>query len=124
MKAYKYLHKKYHAFLDHIVDKRRENKEIKYIPQLCDFPNVFTEDLPGLPRICEVKFRIDQVLGADPAEKDPYLLAHLEMQELFGQLQDILDKGFIRPSCLPWGSPVLFVKKKDGPLEYASIINS
>lgn len=49
MKAMKYLHKKYYAFLAHIVDKRDKKKEIKEVPQVCDHPNVCSEDLPGLP---------------------------------------------------------------------------
>ncbi|GJT21543.1 putative reverse transcriptase domain-containing protein [Tanacetum coccineum] len=61
-----------------------------------------------------VEFRIDLVPGATPVVKSPYRLAPLEMQELSGQLQELQDKGFIRPSHFPWGAPVLFVKKKDG----------
>ncbi|GKC57552.1 putative nucleotidyltransferase, ribonuclease H [Tanacetum coccineum] len=61
-------------------------------------------------------FRIDLVPGVMPVEKSPYRLAPLEMQELSGQLQELQDKGFIRPSHSLWGAPVLFVKKKDGSL--------
>ncbi|GJR69026.1 putative reverse transcriptase domain-containing protein [Tanacetum coccineum] len=62
----------------------------------------------------QVEFRIDLVLGVTSVAKSPYRLAPSEMQELFRQLQELQDKGFIRPSHSPWGAPVLFVKKKDG----------
>ena len=113
-KTQKYLHKKCSAFLAHIVDKRRKIKEIKDIPQVCDFPDVFPEDLPGIPPVRQVEFRIDLIPGAAPVAKSPYRLAPSEMQELSSQLQELLDKGFIRPSFSPWGAPILFVKKKDG----------
>ncbi|GKA38575.1 reverse transcriptase domain-containing protein [Tanacetum coccineum] len=74
------------------------------------------EDEPKLGDISVVEFRIDLVPGATPIAKSPYRLAPSEMQELSGQLQELQDKGFIRPSYSPWGAPVLFVKKKDGSL--------
>ncbi|GJX05461.1 putative reverse transcriptase domain-containing protein [Tanacetum coccineum] len=79
-----------------------------------DFEDVFLEDLMGLPPQRQVEFRIDLVPRATPIAKSPYRLAPSEMQELSGQLQELQDKGFIRPSHSPWGAPVLFVKKKDG----------
>ncbi|KAI3819336.1 hypothetical protein L1987_13163 [Smallanthus sonchifolius] len=79
-----------------------------------DFPEVFPEDLSGLPPIRQVEFRIDLVPGANPVAKSPYRLAPSEMQELSSQLRELSDKGFICPSVSPWGAPVLFVKKKDG----------
>ncbi|GKC21935.1 putative reverse transcriptase domain-containing protein [Tanacetum coccineum] len=72
------------------------------------------EDLSGLPPQRQVEFRIDLVPGVTPIAKSPYRLAPSEMQELSRQLQELQDKGFIRPSYSPWGAPVLFVKKKDG----------
>ncbi|GKD34982.1 putative reverse transcriptase domain-containing protein, partial [Tanacetum coccineum] len=74
----------------------------------------FSEDLPGLPSVRQVEFQIDLIPGAAPVARAPYRLAPLEMQELSDQLQELADQGFIRPSTSPWGSPVLFVKKKDG----------
>ena len=112
--THKYLHKKCRAFLAHIVDRKRKTKEIKDIPQVCDFPYVFPEDLLGIPPIRQVEFRIDLIPGATPVAKSPYRLAPSEMQELSSQLQELLDKGFIRPSFSPWGAPILFVKKKEG----------
>ena len=79
-----------------------------------DYTYVFPEELPGIPPERQVEFRIDLVPGAAPIAKAPYRLAPPEMQELSTQLQELLDKGFIRPSSSPWGAPILFVKKKDG----------
>ncbi|GJV76228.1 hypothetical protein Tco_1507812 [Tanacetum coccineum] len=79
-----------------------------------DFPKVFPEDLPGLPPTRQVKFQIDLVSGAAPVARSSYHLAPAEMQELSTQLQELSDKGFIRLSSLPWGAPVLFLKKKIG----------
>nr|GEY19799.1 putative reverse transcriptase domain-containing protein [Tanacetum cinerariifolium] len=71
-------------------------------------------DLPGIPPARPVEFQIDMVLGDVPVARAPYRLAPSEMKELAEQLQELSDKGFIRPSSSPWGAPVLFVKKKDG----------
>ncbi|GJW07847.1 putative reverse transcriptase domain-containing protein [Tanacetum coccineum] len=78
------------------------------------FSEVFPEDLPGLPLARPVEFQIDLILGAAPVSRAPYRLAPSEMKELSEQLQELSNKGFIRPSSSPWGAPVLFVKKKDG----------
>nr|GFA17183.1 putative reverse transcriptase domain-containing protein [Tanacetum cinerariifolium] len=83
--------------------------------------SLFTTDLIPLGitkalRNMKVKFHMDLVPGATPGAKSSYRLAPSEMQELSGQLQELQDKGFIRPSHFPWGAPVLFVKKKDGSL--------
>lgn len=114
IKARKYLQKRYGAFLAHVVDTKKKGKEIKDIPEVCNFPDVFPEDLPGVPPVRQVEFRIDLVPGAAPVARAPYRLAPSEMQELSSQIQELLDKGFIRPSFSPWGAPILFVKKKDG----------
>ncbi|GKF03575.1 hypothetical protein Tco_0030498, partial [Tanacetum coccineum] len=71
-------------------------------------------NLPGLPRTRHVEFQIDLVPGAAPVARSPYRLAPAELQELSTQLQELSDKGFIRPGSSPWGAPILFVKKKDG----------
>ncbi|GKD78574.1 putative reverse transcriptase domain-containing protein [Tanacetum coccineum] len=83
-------------------------------PDYREFPEVFPEDLPGLPPVCQVEFQIDLMPGAAPVARAPYRLAHLEMQKLSNQLQELVDRCFIRPSTSPWGAPVLFVKKKNG----------
>ncbi|GKD64685.1 putative reverse transcriptase domain-containing protein [Tanacetum coccineum] len=75
---------------------------------------VFPEDLSGLPPTRQVEFQIDLMPGAALVARAPYRLAPFEMKELSEQLQELSDKGFIRPSSSPWGAPVLFVKKTDG----------
>ncbi|GKD50129.1 putative reverse transcriptase domain-containing protein, partial [Tanacetum coccineum] len=79
-----------------------------------DFPEVFPNDLSRLPPIQEVEFRIELTPRTTPIAKSPYRLAPSELEELSGQLKELQDKGFIRPSSSPWGASVLFVKKKDG----------
>nr|GFC37323.1 putative reverse transcriptase domain-containing protein [Tanacetum cinerariifolium] len=66
-----------------------------------DFPEVFPEDLPGLPLIRPVEFQIDLVPGAAPVAREPYRLAPSEMKELAEQLKELSDKGFIRPGSSP-----------------------
>ncbi|WVZ79724.1 hypothetical protein U9M48_027272 [Paspalum notatum var. saurae] len=90
-----------------------EVDEIRKIPVVCDFSDVFPEELPGLPPDRDVEFRIDLVPGTAPVSKRPYRMAPDELKELKIQLQEQLDKGFIRPSSSPWGCPALFVEKKD-----------
>ncbi|GKE55028.1 putative reverse transcriptase domain-containing protein, partial [Tanacetum coccineum] len=83
------------------------------VPTVRDFPEVFLEDLPRLPPTRQVEFQIDLVSGTAPVSRASYKLAPLKLQELSTQLQEVSDKGFIRPSSSPWGALVLFVKKKD-----------
>nr|GFA01766.1 putative reverse transcriptase domain-containing protein [Tanacetum cinerariifolium] len=78
------------------------------------FPEVFPEELPGLPLTRQVEFQIDLIPGAAPVARAPYRLASFEMKELSKQLQELSDKGFIRRSSSPWGASVLFIKKNDG----------
>ncbi|GJV15105.1 putative reverse transcriptase domain-containing protein [Tanacetum coccineum] len=119
-KAQKYLLQGCHIFLAHITIKetgdKSKKKQLEEVPIVKNFPEVFPEDLPGLPPTRQVEFHIDLVPGAAPVARAPYRLAPSEMKELADQLQELSDKGFIRPSSSPWGAPVLFVKKKDGSL--------
>ncbi|GKF89220.1 hypothetical protein Tco_0263183, partial [Tanacetum coccineum] len=95
-------------------DGRQVREErLEDVPIIQDFPNVFPEDLPGLPPTRQVEFQIDLILGAAPIARAPYRLPPSEMKELSEELKELSDKGFIRPSSSPWGAPVLFVKKKD-----------
>ncbi|KAI3827856.1 hypothetical protein L1987_01943 [Smallanthus sonchifolius] len=87
--------------------------QIADIPIACDHPDVFSKELPGLPPGRQIEFRIELIPRAKPVAKPPYRLAPSELKELMKQIQELLDKGFIRPSTSPWGVPVLFVKKKD-----------
>ncbi|GJX63251.1 hypothetical protein Tco_0296151 [Tanacetum coccineum] len=96
------------------MEKKSDEKRLEDIPVVREFPEVFPEDLPGLPPVCQVEFQIDLMPGAAPVARAPYKLAPSEMQELSNQLQELADRGFIQPSTSPWGALVLFVKKKDG----------
>ncbi|GJZ09724.1 putative reverse transcriptase domain-containing protein [Tanacetum coccineum] len=105
-------------FLAHVTTKKAEDKSkekrLEDVPIVQDFPEVFPEDLPGIPPTRQVEFQIDLIPGAAPVARAPYRLASSEMKELSDQLKELSDKGFIRSSSSPWGAPVLFVKKKDG----------
>jgi hypothetical protein len=90
--------------------------EIQDIPVVCEFPDVFPEDLPGLPPERDVEFVIELKPGTAPISRRLYLMPPNELAELKTQLQDLLEKGFIRPSSSPWGYPAIFVKKKDQTL--------
>ncbi|GJS75429.1 putative reverse transcriptase domain-containing protein [Tanacetum coccineum] len=117
-KAQEYMAKGCQVFLVQISAKKEEDKsegeQIKEVPIVRDFPEVFPEDLPGLPLAQPVEFQINLIPGAAPVARAPYRLAPSKMKELSEQLQELSDKGFIRPSSSHWGAPFLFVKKKDG----------
>nr|GEV26446.1 reverse transcriptase domain-containing protein [Tanacetum cinerariifolium] len=95
-------------------EDKLEGKQLKDVPIVRDFPEVFPEDLPSLTPARPVEYHIDLISGTAPVARAPYRLAPSEMKELSEQLQELSDKGFIRPSSSPWGAPILFVKKKDG----------
>jgi hypothetical protein len=81
-----------------------------------ELPDMFPEDLPGTPLERANEFKIELQSSTAPIAKAPYKMAPLELIELKTQLQDLLDKGFIRPSSSPWGCPALFISKKDKDL--------
>ncbi|GKA49581.1 putative reverse transcriptase domain-containing protein, partial [Tanacetum coccineum] len=83
------------------TDDKSEEKRLEDVPTVRDFPEVFPKDLPRLPPTRQVKFQIDLVLGTAPVARAPYRLAPSELQELSTQLQELSDKGFIRPSSSP-----------------------
>ncbi|GJV24886.1 putative reverse transcriptase domain-containing protein [Tanacetum coccineum] len=93
---------------------KADEKKLDDIHVVRDFPEVFPDDLLGLPLVRETEFCIDLILGASPVVRSPYRLASSEMFELSNQLKKLQEKGLIRPSHSPWEAPVLFVKKKDG----------
>ena len=78
-----------------------------------EFKEVFPDEIPHLPPKREIEFSIDLVPGEPPIPRAPYRMSPPELMELKMQLQELLDKGYIRPSVSQWGAPVLFVKKKD-----------
>ncbi|GJQ90414.1 putative reverse transcriptase domain-containing protein [Tanacetum coccineum] len=86
--------------------------QIEDVQIVRDFPEVFPEDLPGLPPARPVEFQIDLILGAAPVARAPYRLAPPEMKELLEQLQELSDKGFIRPSSSPWGARSCLSKRR------------
>ena len=90
--------------------------ELNKVPVVCEFPDVFPEELPGMPPDREIEFRIELAPGTTPIYKKPYRMAPSELIELKKQIKELLEKGYIRASSSPWGSPILFAKKKDGTL--------
>ncbi|KAK4383425.1 Retrovirus-related Pol polyprotein from transposon.6 [Sesamum angolense] len=104
------------AYLAHVIDAEKVSPTLEEIPVLRDFPEVFPDDLPGLPPHREVDFTIETLPGVAPISIAPYRMTPVELQELKKQLEELLEKGFVRPSTSPWGAPVLFVKKKDGSM--------
>ncbi|KAA0064121.1 pol protein [Cucumis melo var. makuwa] len=99
-----------------MVDTKEVDVSLSSEPVVRDYLDVFPEELPGLPPHREIEFAIELEPGTVPISRAPYRMAPAELKELKVQLQELLDKGFIRPSVLPWGAPVLFVKKKDGSM--------
>ena len=116
VKAERLLRQGCEAFLASVVASSEQTAELGDIPIVRDFPDVFLEDLLGLPPERVVEFTIDLVPDSRPISIPPYRLDPLELKELYTQLQELAEKGFIRPSSSPWGAPVLFVKKKDGTM--------
>ncbi|GJR86391.1 putative reverse transcriptase domain-containing protein [Tanacetum coccineum] len=94
-------------------ENSKKKSDLRTVTHCTDFPGVFPEDLPGLPPSQQVEFQIELVPGVAPVARAPYRLAPTELQKLSTQLQELSNKGFIRPSSSPWGAPILFVKKKD-----------
>jgi len=97
-------------------DIRHAANAIRPLTVVCEFPDVFPEDLPGLPPDRDIEFKNDLILGTAPISRRPYRMPPNELVELKKQLQELLEKGLIRPSSSPWGCPALFVKKKDKSL--------
>ncbi|TYK01103.1 DNA/RNA polymerases superfamily protein [Cucumis melo var. makuwa] len=116
LKAEKLLRKGCTAFLTHIVVVQREKLKPEDVPVVKEFHKVFPDDLSGLLPDREIEFTIELLPGTAPISQAPYRMAPSELKEWKMQLQELVDKGYIRPSISPWGAPVLFVKKKDGTL--------
>ncbi|GKF40543.1 putative reverse transcriptase domain-containing protein, partial [Tanacetum coccineum] len=119
-KAQEYMAKGCQIFLAQISAKKEEDKsegkQLKDVPIIRDFLEVFLEDLPSLHLARLVEFQIELIPGFAPVARASYRLAPSKMKELSEQLQELSDKGFIRPSSSPWGAPVLFVKRRTGHL--------
>ncbi|MBM1124153.1 reverse transcriptase family protein, partial [Klebsiella pneumoniae] len=89
---------------------------LEHLPVVLEFPDVFPDDLSGLPPIREVEFTIDVIPGTEPISVAPYRMAPGEMTELWNQIEELKQKGYIRASSSPWGAPALLVPKKDGTM--------
>ena len=104
------------GYLATVRDTQQGELKLEDIPIVREFPDVFPKDLSGLPPNREIEFSIDLLPGSSLISKAAYRMAPAELGELKAQLQELLNKGFIKPSVSPWGAPVLFVKKKDGSM--------
>ena len=116
MMAGKMLRKSYPGYLAYAVEVRDDDMRLEDIPVVREFPDVFPDDLPGLPPDREIDFQIELAPGTEPISRPPYRMAPAELKELKVQMEEMVNKGFVRPSTSPWGAPVLFVKKKDGSM--------
>ena len=110
------LRKGCQGYLAYVVETGKKGTIVDEIPIVREFPNVFPNDIVGLPLDREVEFTIDLILRTEPISI-PHRMAPAELRELQAQLEELLSTGFIRPSISPWGAPVLFVKKKYGSLQ-------
>ncbi|GJW58156.1 putative nucleotidyltransferase, ribonuclease H [Tanacetum coccineum] len=88
------------------MNAKVSEKKQEEIIMVRDFPKVFLDDLSGLPPIQEIEFWIELTPGATLVAKSPYCLASFELEEFLGQLMELQDKGFIRPTSSPWGAPL------------------
>ncbi|KAE8728997.1 putative cellulose synthase A catalytic subunit 2 [Hibiscus syriacus] len=104
------------AFIANVIDTRAPEMRLEDIATVREFPDVFPDELPGLPPDREIEFQIEVMPGMTPISMAPYRMVLKKLKELKALLQELLDKGFIRPSVSHWGAPVLFVKKKDGSM--------
>ena len=116
MAAQRMLRKGCHGYLAYVVETGKDGTMVDEISVVRDFPDVFPDDIAGLPLEREVELTIDLIPGTEPISIPLYRMAPAEVRELKAQLEELLSKGFIKSSISPWGAPVLFVKKKDGSL--------
>nr|GEV76150.1 hypothetical protein [Tanacetum cinerariifolium] len=114
IKARKYIERGSQLFIAQVTEKEPAKKQLQDVPMIRNFLEVFPDDLLGLPPPRQVKFKIELIPGVAPVARAPYRLEPSELKELSNQLEELSEKGLIRPSSSPWGAPMLFVKKKDG----------
>jgi hypothetical protein len=91
-----------------------QGKTLEEIRVVNEYPDVFPDELPGMPPGRDIEFKIDLVPGTAPISKRPYRMDVKDLAELKKQIEELVRKGYIHPSSSPWGAPVLFVDKKDG----------
>ncbi|KAK5786952.1 hypothetical protein PVK06_041602 [Gossypium arboreum] len=116
LRAEKWIRKGCEVYLAFVSQLEEEGLTVDKVRTVKEFQDVFPEELPRLPPNREVEFGIDLLPGTAPVSIAPYRMASKELVELKAQIQELLDRDFIRPSVSPWGAPVLFVKKKDGTM--------
>ena len=103
LKAQKLLDSGCTGFLAHVVNTSQDkDQKLEEVRVVCDYPTVFPEELPGLAPDREIEFEIELIPGTNPISKAPYRMAPAELKELQEQLQELLDKDFVRPSHSPW----------------------
>ena len=124
LKANKMLRKTCQGYLAYATESEYPEISLEEVPVVREYPDVFPKDLQGLPLDREIEFEIELAPGTEPISIAPYRMAPTEMKELKIQMEELVRKGFIRPSTSPWGAHVLFVKKKYGALDCALIIDS
>ncbi|XP_070023135.1 uncharacterized protein [Nicotiana sylvestris] len=107
LKAAKMIKKGYVYHLVRVTDTDAEAPKLESVPVVNEFPGVFPDELPGIPPDREIDIGIDVMPGTQPISIPPYRMAPAELKELKEQLKDLLEKGFIRPSVSPWGTPIL-----------------
>ena len=117
MTAQRMLRKGCQGYLAYVMETGKDGPLMDEILVVREFPDVFPDDIVGLPPEREVEFTIDLIPRTEPISIPSYRMAPTELRELKAQLEELLSKGFIRPSIFPWGAPILFVKKKDGSLQ-------
>ena len=105
-----------YAIQTNYAETKDKGGPLDHLPVIKEFADVFPEEIPGLPPKRDIDFTIELIPGAAPVSRTPYRMSVPELTELKMQLQELLDKNYIRPSVSPWGAPVLFVKKKDGSM--------
>nr|GEY19758.1 reverse transcriptase domain-containing protein [Tanacetum cinerariifolium] len=116
IKTERYISRGCQVLIAQVMEKKSDEKGLEDIPVVREFLEVFPEELLVLPSVRQEEFQIELFPGEAPVARAPHRLAPLEMQKLSNQLQELANRGFIRPSTSPWGAPVLFVKKKDGSI--------
>nr|GEZ83633.1 hypothetical protein [Tanacetum cinerariifolium] len=101
IKARKYIERGSQLFIAQVTEKEPAKKQLQDLPVICNFLEVFPDDLPRLPPPRQVEFKIELIPGAAPVARAPYRLAPSELKELLDQLKELSEKGFIRPSSSP-----------------------
>ncbi|KAA0041141.1 DNA/RNA polymerases superfamily protein [Cucumis melo var. makuwa] len=104
------------AYLAHVIDTQMVKSDLENVPIVREYLDVFPEELSRLAPKGEIEITIDVLPRTTPISQTPYRMAPSELKELKDQLEELLEKGYIQPSTLPWGIPILFVKKKDGSM--------